>query len=92
MSTEDGLASLTSAMLRGDATTFELELEEVLKNTMSYFDFGQSRPKLTTREPKPIEAVYQAFIVGLLLRLQDHYRIRSNRESAYGRADVMLDP
>ena len=96
--TNEGLFSLTKAIFSGDAFTFEFELEEILKNTMSYFDFAQSynRKSKTSKKqlktPKPIEAVYQAFIIGILLHLQDQYRIRSNREAAYGRADVLIIP
>ena len=92
--TNEGLFSLTKAIFCGDAFTFAFELEEILKNTMSYFDFaqGQNQKPKDSLKPKPIEAVYQAFIIGILLHLQDQYRIRSNREAAYGRADVLIIP
>ena len=31
-------------------------------------------------------------MLGLLVDLQDKYRLRSNRESGFGRYDVMLEP
>ena len=95
---KNGLLSLTKAIFCGDEFVFGLELEEMLKSTMSYFDFAQSKDqkfkksRKILKPAKPIEAVYQAFIVGILLHLQDQYRIRSNREAAFGRADVLIIP
>jgi hypothetical protein len=77
-----GLGNLTSSLLRGEAATFERELGALLKNGMSAFDFGH----------RPVEAIYQAFVVGLLLSLEDTHIVRSNRESGFGRADVLIKP
>lgn len=74
--------ALTSAMLSGDARAFERGLGETLKTAMSVFDFG----------PRAIEAVYQAFIIGLLVHLEPTHAVRSNRESGFGRADVLITP
>lgn len=49
---------------------------------LSYHDTAGDEP----------ERVYHAFILGLLVHLQERYTIRSNRESGYGRYDVMLIP
>ncbi len=38
------------------------------------------------------ELVFHAFIVGLFVWLQGEYHVRSNRESGYGRADVLVVP
>jgi hypothetical protein len=76
------LRLLTVAMLRGDAAGFERTLGLLLKNAMSVFDFGV----------RAVEAVYQAFIIGLLLHLDQSHVVRSNREEAYGRADVTVRP
>lgn len=43
----------------------------------------------TARQP---EAVFHAFVLGLLANLRSIYEIRSNAESGYGRADIMLRP
>jgi hypothetical protein len=80
--TGEQLRALTSAMLRGDADGFERTLGLLLKNAMSVFDFGV----------RAVEAVYQAFIIGLLLHLDPTHVVRSNREEAYGRADVTVRP
>ena len=37
------------------------------------------------------EKVYHAFVLGLLVHLKTH-RVKSNRESGYGRYDIMLIP
>jgi hypothetical protein len=76
------LQALTQALLSGATSTFERELGGLLKNGMSSFDFGH----------RPIEAVYQAFVIGLLLHLEPTHRVRSNRESGFGRADVLIMP
>ena len=49
---------------------------------MSYHDFAGRQP----------ERVYHAFIAGLLVHLEGEYEVRSNRESGYGRCDVMVAP
>jgi hypothetical protein len=38
------------------------------------------------------EKIYHAFILGILIGLKDQYDVKSNRESGYGRYDVMLVP
>ena len=61
-------------------------MNRVAINTFSYFDTGK-RP--SGDEP---ERFYHGFVLGLVVDLQDRYRITSNRESGYGRYDVMLEP
>ncbi len=48
---------------------------------MSFFD--------TAGEP---EKVYHAFVMGLLLWITPEYQVKSNRESGYGRYDIMIIP
>jgi len=38
------------------------------------------------------EKVYHSFVLGMLVALSDDYEVRSNRESGYGRYDVMVIP
>ena len=52
----------------------------------SYFDTGK---KGSDSEP---ERFYHGFILGLMVELEDRYIITSNRESGFGRYDVMLEP
>ena len=79
---EDMIGTLSAAMCSGDAAGVEHMLGSLLLTGMSMFDFGQ----------RPVEAIYQAFIVGLLLHLEKTHRVRSNRESGFGRADVLVMP
>jgi hypothetical protein len=74
--------ALLQALLRGDARTVEHYLSRMLKASLSYHDTGG-------REP---ERVIHGFIVGLLVGLGPEYEVRSNRESGYGRYDVMVLP
>ena len=55
--------------------------------TFSYFDTGK-RPSGDT-EP---ERFYHGFVLGLMVDLADRYVITSNRESGFGRYDVLLEP
>ena len=80
--TSAGLTALSDAMLAGDTESFERQLGAILKAALSFMDFGH----------RPIEAIYQAFVVGLLVHLQDTHRVVSNREAGYGRADVLVMP
>ena len=73
---------LCKALLGGDAQTFGRELGELLTATMSYHDLGGAQP----------EKVYQAFVVGLLVAMDATHEVRSNRESGYGRCDVLIAP
>jgi hypothetical protein len=76
------LRALLDALLQGDARTLERHLSHMMKVSLSYHDTGG-------REP---ERLIQGFIVGLLVGLQPEYEVRSNRESGYGRYDVMVLP
>lgn len=55
--------------------------------TFSFFDVG-NRPS-GYAEP---ERFYHGFVLGLMVDLADRYAITSNRESGFGRYDVMLEP
>ena len=52
----------------------------------SYFDTGK---KGSDSEP---ERFYHGFVLGLMVELEGRYIITSNRESGFGRYDVMLEP
>ncbi|MCB9740760.1 MAG: AAA family ATPase [Deltaproteobacteria bacterium] len=79
---EDRTAQLCRALLSGDVETFERLLEALLLASLSYHDVAGPRP----------EAVYQAFVVGLLVRLDATHEVRSNREAGHGRVDVLVSP
>jgi len=69
------------ALTRGEVKEFERYFREMVLNIFSYHDFGGEAEK-----------VYQAFTIGLLVWLGGQYEIKSNRESGYGRYDVMVIP
>ena len=75
-----------SAMLQDDIDAMNEYMNRVALSTFSYFDTGK-RP--SGIEP---ERFYHGFMLGLLVDLQDRYVITSNRESGFGRYDVMIEP
>ena len=81
-----GLTRFTKAMLQGDPETMEEYMDDIMLATMSSFDGG-----MTTSEKVP-ESFYHGFVLGLLVEQKGRYEIRSNRESGYGRYDVMMIP
>ena len=74
------------SMLIGDKKAMNAYMNRVALNTFSYFDTG-NRP--SGEEP---ERFYHGFVLGLIVDLQGKYIITSNRESGFGRYDVMLEP
>ncbi|MCI5511933.1 MAG: ATP-binding protein [Eubacterium sp.] len=74
------------ALLLGDKKAMNAYMNRVALNTFSYFDTGK-RP--SGEEP---ERFYHGFVLGLIVDLQKKYVITSNRESGFGRYDVMLEP
>ena len=74
------------AMLEDDLEAMNAYMNRVALNTFSYFDTGR-RP--SGEEP---ERFYHGFVLGLLVDLQGRYVLTSNRESGFGRYDVLLEP
>ena len=79
---DEAVRALTRAMLEGDAANFEARLGDLLRETTSFHDTGGPAP----------ERVYHAFVLGLLVHIGADYDVRSNRESGYGRCDVLVLP
>jgi hypothetical protein len=79
---DNQLRSLLDALLRGDAPTLEKHLSDMVKVNLSYFDAA---------DPEP-ERFYHGLVVGLLAGLGAGYEVRSNRESGFGRCDVLVLP
>lgn len=75
------LETMLTALQAGDARLFERMLRVVVTEVMSYHDLS-GQP----------EKVYQALVLGMLVWLSPTYDIRTNRESGYGRYDMMLKP
>lgn len=74
------------ALLQDDIDAMNAYMNRVVLNTFSYFDTGL---KSSGAEP---ERFYHGFVIGLIVDLQGRYVITSNRESGFGRYDVMLEP
>ncbi len=74
------------ALLSNDLKLMNIYINKVTLNIISYFDTG-NRP--SGSEP---ERFYHGLVLGLLVDLHDRYVLTSNRESGYGRYDIMLEP
>ena len=74
------------AMLMGDRKAMNVYMNRVALTIFSYFDTG-NRP--SGQEP---ERFYHDFVLGLMVDLQRDYIVTSNRESGFGRYDVMIEP
>ena len=75
------------ALFKGSLKEMNIYMNDVALATFSSFDVG----KKPSEKSQP-ERFYHGFVLGLLVELRDRYQIRSNRESGYGRYDVMLTP
>ena len=75
------------ALLIGDVDAMNEYMNRVACETFSYFDTGKRNSDYV--EP---ERFYHGFVLGLMVELQGRYIITSNRESGFGRYDVMLEP
>ena len=75
------------ALLCGDVDAMNEYMNRVSSATFSFFDTGNRASGKT--EP---ERFYHGFVLGLIVELEDRYVITSNRESGFGRYDVMLEP
>ncbi len=83
---EDEYNDFIKAFLLGDLDAMNDYMNEVALATFSYFDTGKEFSK---EEP---ERFYHGFVLGLMVDLNDRYVLTSNRESGFGRYDVMLEP
>ena len=61
---------------------FERKFKKLVIEMFSFFDVGENTA----------ENFYHAFVLGMLVGLKDKYFVKSNRESGYGRYDIMLEP
>ena len=75
------------AMLGGNVKAMNLYMNDIALATFSSFDVGKH-----FSQRSQLERFYHGFVLGLLVEVRDLYEIRSNRESGYGRYDVMLIP
>ena len=75
------------ALLDGNVRAMNLYMNEIALATFSSFDVGNY-----AFERNQSERFYHGFVLGMLVEIRDLYDVRSNRESGYGRYDVMLIP
>lgn len=75
------------ALLRDDIESMNDYMGIVAETMFSFFDGGQKPSEKTTPE-----RFYHGFVLGLLVDLAGRYEVTSNRESGFGRYDVMLKP
>ncbi len=75
------------ALLLGDKKAMNRYMNRVALATFSSFDTGNKPSEYA--EP---ERFYHGFVLGLMVDLADRYSVTSNRESGFGRYDVMLEP
>jgi len=83
--TSSSYNNFLKALLSDDIKAMNTYMNKVTEEMFSYFDTsGGSR-----KEP---ERFYHGFVLGLMVELTDRYVVTSNRESGFGRYDVMLEP
>ena len=82
---ETDYSDFIKALLLGDKKAMNVYMNRMALNMFSYFDTGK---KPSGAEP---ERFYHGFVLGLLVELQNRYVINSNRESGFGRYDVVLE-
>ncbi len=83
---EDDYCDFIQALLSDDLKAMNKYMNDVALRTFSYFDTGKKPSK---SEP---ERFYHGFVLGLMVELSGRYVLTSNRESGFGRYDVMLEP
>ena len=71
----------------GDLEAMNYYMNKISLTTFSYFDVGKEDSEST--EP---ERFYHGFVLGLMAEQAESYEIRSNRESGFGRYDIMMIP
>ena len=101
-----GYNEFIRALLTGDIKAMNVYMNKVALATISFFDSGKRPSKAaeperfhsveaTTKgliEPNPSVCFYHGFVLGLMVDLAERYVITSNRESGFGRYDVVLEP
>ena len=75
------------ALLNDDVRRMNTFMNKVAMQTFSSFDSG----KKPSKDAEP-ERFYHGFVLGLVVELSDRYQVKSNRESGYGRYDVLIEP
>lgn len=77
----DEFGEMLKALKRGEVEVFAEIFSGCVQSAFSYMNLGNESEKF-----------YHAFVLGMLVALRNEYEVKSNRESGYGRYDVMLIP
>lgn len=83
----DDYNDFIKALLINDIYAMNVYMNRVALTTFSFFDTGKHPSRIA--EP---ERFYHSFVLGLMVDLAKRYVITSNRESGFGRYDIMLEP
>ena len=75
------------AMIDNDLEIMNYYMNRVTQETFSYFDVGSGEAGL-----EETERFYHGFVLGLMAEQAENYVLKSNRESRFGRYDVMMIP
>lgn len=75
------LRSILKDLVTLNFDEFEKKFKVLVKEMFSYMDVGENTA----------ENFYHAFVLGMLVGLKDTYYVNSNRESGFGRYDIMLE-
>ena len=78
----ENLRSILNDLITLNLSDFELKFKILVREMFSYMDVGENTAK----------NFYHAFVLGMLVGLKDTYYVNSNRESGFGRYDIMLEP
>ena len=84
---EAGYSSFVKALMQGELEAMNYYMNKVSLATFSHFDVGGENGE--SLEP---ERFYHGFVLGLMAERAECYQLRSNRESGFGRYDVMMIP
>lgn len=78
----DSYADFVDTLLSDDVWAMNATMNALTQSVFSFFDTNAAQP----------EKFYHGFVLGLLVTLKDRFIITSNRESGFGRYDVVLEP
>lgn len=83
---ESNYNEFIKALLNKDTRAMNYYMNQIALSTFSFFDTGKNASDLAP------ERFYHGFVLGLLVDLRQSYVVKSNRESGFGRYDVILEP
>ena len=85
--TKQAYHKFIKAMMENDLEIMNYYMNRVIQETFSYFDVGSGETGL-----EETERFYHGFVLGLMAEQAENYVLKSNRESGFGRYDVMMIP